>query len=303
MIDLVEKFVTFWRSLIGRYGKLRVAISCFGIFMAIFGPLFMPYSWRDELFFAVSVMIVYFGWRLISKTVVKKRQSVKAQSRNQGNIDGMEHIVPPPANDFEEQRYVIDTTKLLSELTVDDFVAIHDRTRAKIKAPSANDLIYWNENPHVKHFLKRLWRIIVAWIAVIAGVVLVSGTHYGAFVIVFVILSGVMYTWRRVKKWQDLRLAIIGDWVFIQEAKNPWLFLNGARRAVPVLACNNVSSRQTVVELLLRLRCGQVDINTPIDQNDWFRFLQDVRRYEEFERILRQRFDEIMAGSNRGFET
>lgn len=320
MSTFKERCGVFWKLVLNKYGTWRVLA---GIFMAaalFVVPFALPFGWARGF---AMVAVLYGGLFLIVRASKqpsafqrllhvqrKKKTAVKMQAANEHQEQNAESFEQSDSagEKCPDDMLVIDTTKPITELTVDELTQMMHGVSMSARvvvspSPTSNDTVYWDKNPHIKHFLKRLWRIATCWLLIIALTVACaqssSLTVWTA--VVPLLLTGVMYTLRRIKKWKDLRLSVVGNWVIIQEAKSRLFFLNGQRRQVPVSACDNISSKQTTVEQWFRLDCGKIDINTPIDKDDWFRFLEDVRDYEEFERLVRARHDEFMLAASRGF--
>lgn len=196
----------------------------------------------------------------------------------------------------ESTQELLDTTKILADLTVDELMRLVDRIRNKPRLPEpprpVDNTVYWDKNPHPKHFLKRIWRIALYWAIAIALSALSVYMNQWSLPF-FICASGVMYTLRRLKKWNDLRLKIVGSRLIIQEAKSRIFFLNGQTRTVSLIKCSNVATKQTTLEQYLKLNCGSIDVDTPSDEkdSDWFRNLKDVRDNARFEELLLERME------------
>ncbi len=170
---------------------------------------------------------------------------------------------------------------------------------------SEDDTVYWDENPYFKYFLKRMWRIVLAWILTgILAYLLVTLSNVSIMLqlvgISTLVACSYWYTLRRIYKWRNLRLRVKGNWVYIEEPRHRLLLLNGRTQKVPLVKCDNAKFWQTKFELELHLDCGRVDINTPIDKEDWFRDLKDVRRHEEFCELVTKRHDQLILDTGGG---
>lgn len=238
----------------------------------------------------------------------------EGESRKPSRTHRLQHVTERFHPDNREQvlpggTAPVDLTKPFSDLSVEEWLQLSHT--ADIQTP--DDTEYWHKNPHPKHFWKRIWRIVLAWavtIGLIVGVVKlttrdgVGGLSFNQAVLCAALIAfAVWYTLRRIRKWQNLYLVIRGNWVYVEETVSRLFLLNGRTYQVPIVACNNIKSRRTTLELLFmqskeHFQCGVVDINSPIDADDVFRDLTDVRDHEQFAEILRQRYDDLMSGSS-----
>jgi len=116
---------------------------------------------------------------------------------------------------------------------------------------------YWNRHPGKKYFIKRLWRIVVAWIAAIAAssASIAGMVHFSTLILipipVLALLLALWYTMRRYYKWRNLRVQIIGNWGYIIEPKSRFYFLNGQDQRAHLMYFNNVVVKRTFWERML----------------------------------------------------
>lgn len=289
MRDLMAYLRTLHRA-IPRRRRLLIGLV-FAILLL--GPIWLPQGWlQDEM-----TLIAGGGTLWIALYAGKKRRDVIEQAIKEfrpHNQSYPDHPMTPPTVGG-----AVSTTQRVIDMTVDDAVQVVRQLQNETQPTSSahDDTLYWHQNPHIKHLIKRSWRIVICWLIVALGVKLLGTTVWS----LLLVMCGVWYTLRRIKKWQDLSLIIQGDHLIIQEATSRLFLLNGKRYEVSILDCNNIETQQTKFELLFHMTCGRVDINTPIEGlRDVFQQLTDIRNYREFRALLKKRYGEILRATGGG---
>lgn len=201
-----------------------------------------------------------------------------------------------------------------------------DMAKQNEPLPEDNN-VYWDKMPHVWYFIVRFWRIIVAAILALA---LVSAVVYAyvrwmkwavvpaiicVAVIACVIAGLVWYIRRRTRKWTHLKIKVVGyDAIISEPIKKSLLLLTGEDLVVPIIDCNNFVTSKTRFQRFFNLKCGNLYIDTPIEDqtsegrgddgrtkkiHDKFRNLTWVRDHEELAILLRKRRADILFRQGR----
>lgn len=260
-----------------------------------------------------SALVVALGGLLIDASkVIRKRQQ---RMRRHETVSPVDLTSPPRTSGDQPTQLLATSLRSHADPSLQTVELLRRLVELTEQGPTLaeDDVVYWNRHPHVKHFIKRMWRIVLAWIFALSTIVLPAVNQmYGivhlsldmaALSLLFSALSflgAAWYTKRRILKWKGLRLRIQGNWFYIDEPVSSWFLLNGQTHKVPIIVCNNAKTKKTLFERIFGLNCGLIDINTPIDHEDWFRNLKDVSDFEELSALIVRRHDEILSNLSGG---